>query len=231
VERESQLQRERTLLLIALLFLVGFLLVAIFRDNFAAANLAVNQWAASINTGSFTIVAQGISVAFDTTVLASVSVVVAAFLFAAHQRRYGLLLITAMVGDAVLVSAGKTLVVSARPLNEILFQSSNSFPSGHVTGSVIFFGVLTYFAWTRWNSTKVKAATGALYVIAVGVVGFDRIYLNVHWFSDVVGAVFLGAFWLTLSIVVFKHLLHFGKLQRFLSQNPKTKATSCGKAN
>ena len=129
-----------------------------------------------------------------------------------------------MAGDAILVSAGKILIVSARPLNEILFQLSNSFPSGHVTGSIILFGVLTYFAWTHWNSVRAKVATGGIYIAAVGIVGFDRIYLNVHWFSDVVGAVFLGAFWLIFSIVVFKHLLHVRRLQSFLSQNPKTRA-------
>jgi undecaprenyl-diphosphatase len=217
---KSQLQRQRTILLIALLFLVGFLLVTSFRDNFEAANLIINKWAASINAGAFTVIAQVISVAFDTAAVGSASVVVAAFLFVAHHRRYSLLLISAMAGEAVLVSLGKTLIASARPLNTILpLQSSYSFPSGHVTGSIVFFGVLTYYAWKHWDSVRVKAATGAFYIGVVWVVGFDRIYLNIHWFSDVVGAVFLGSFWLTFSILVFKHFLRDGRLRRFLSEN------------
>ncbi len=38
------------------------------------------------------------------------------------------------------------------------------------------------------------------------VVGLDRIYLNVHWFSDVLGGYSFGVFWLTLSIFTFQHL-------------------------
>jgi membrane-associated phospholipid phosphatase len=202
---------------------VGFLLVTSFRGDFAAVNLGFNQWAASINSGAFTVIAHGISVAFDSAPVGVASVVVAAILFVAHHKKHSLLLLSAMGGEAVLVSVGKTLIASARPLNAILPQVSYSFPSGHVTGSIVFFGVLTYFAWKHWNSVRTKAATGIFYVAVVGVVGFDRMYLNVHWFSDVVGAVFLGACWLTFSILIFKHLLLNGRLQRFLCQNPKMK--------
>jgi undecaprenyl-diphosphatase len=40
----------------------------------------------------------------------------------------------------------------------------------------------------------------------ISIISFDRIYLNVHWFSDVLGGYLLGTFWLALSIVIFKYL-------------------------
>jgi undecaprenyl-diphosphatase len=43
-------------------------------------------------------------------------------------------------------------------------------------------------------------------VSVTGIVGFDRIYLNVHWATDVIGAVLLGTFWLLLCILVFSRL-------------------------
>ena len=126
----------------------------------------------------------------------------------------------AMAGDVLLVQTCKTLIASPRPLNEILAETGYSFPSGHVTGRVVFFGVLTYFAWSHWSSIKVKVLTGGLYVGIATVVGFDRIYLNVHWLSDVVGSVFLGAFWLLFCIMALRYLASRRAL-RVLKQKSK----------
>ena len=196
---------QRKILLTSILFVFCFFAVALFRGRLLTVNLSVNLWSASINTGFFTLPAQTISIFFDTTALAAVSLVVSVFLFALHFKRYALLLLGAMVGDALLVSLFKFLIMSPRPLNGIITETGYSFPSGHTTGSVVFFGVLTYIAWKKWTSKKVKALTSGLYVSITAVVSFDRIYLNVHWFSDVLGAIFLGAFWLTFCILIFKY--------------------------
>jgi undecaprenyl-diphosphatase len=184
-----------------------FLLVAYFRETFNQINSSVNIWSASFNSGSFTLTAQIISVVFDTTALVVLSVVLAILLIVLHRRRFSLLLLVAMAGDALLVIFSKTVIMSPRPLDGIIVESGYSFPSGHTTSCVIFFGVLTYFVWKHWSSFKIKASMAGLYVSLTVVVAFDRIYLNVHWFSDIIGAVLLGAFWLTLCIFLFKNHL------------------------
>ncbi len=222
---KRQLVSQRGTVLVCLLLIVGFLLVVAFRSSFDTANSNVNSWAATINTGTFTPVAEGISFVFDTTALVVISLVIAAVLFVFHYRRGSVLLLGAMATDALLVVAFKALVQSPRPLNELIPETGYSFPSGHVTGSVVFFGVLTYLAWKHWASRKVKAATGGFYVAMVVLVGFDRIYLNVHWFSDVVGAALLGAVVLTFAILVFRYLEATGKFSRLralLSGHPKS---------
>jgi undecaprenyl-diphosphatase len=196
----------RELLFISLLLLASFLVVAYFRTSFAGVNLEVNVWAVSVNSGFFTPVALAISIVFDTTALAIASVAVAAILFFKQQWKYGLLLPGAMAGDALLVAVCKTLIASPRPVSKVLDVTGYSFPSGHVAGSVVFFGVITYLVWKHWRSLKIRASTVGLYITIVGVVGFDRIYLNVHWLTDVVGAAFLGSLWLAFSIAVFSYL-------------------------
>jgi len=129
-----------------------------------------------------------------------------------------------MAGDTLLVDLFKTIIMSPRPINRIIAASGYSFPSGHETSSVVFFGVLTYFVWKNYGSVKLKAATSGLYVFVAGVIGFDRIYLNVHWFSDLLGSVFLGTFWLTLCTLIFKNLSKNGKIQRDLGQDAKQKS-------
>jgi undecaprenyl-diphosphatase len=120
----------------------------------------------------------------------------------------------AMLGDAVILETIKMAIHSARPLNELINESSFSFPSGHTSGSVVFCGLLTYLAWQHWKSSKVKTSSSMLSVIVTSIVGFDRIYLNVHWFSDVLGGYLLGIFWLTFSILAFQYLEQTRKSRR-----------------
>jgi undecaprenyl-diphosphatase len=202
----NQLRNQRTTLLVSLLFLVSFLLVALLKSSFAAIDANVNSWATSIQTNFLTAIAEIISYVFDTTSLLAISLLSAAFLFYKNYRKYSVLLLAAMGGDAAIVSIVKTLVHSARPLNGLMYDAGFSFPSGHAVGSIIFCGLLTYFGWQLWRSPKARAALGTLFVALTSFVGFDRVYLNVHWFSDVLGGYLLGLFLLTFSILASQRL-------------------------
>jgi undecaprenyl-diphosphatase len=214
---------QRLVLAVALLFLVGFLLVVAFRGSFDGVNANVNSWAASINAGVFTGLAKVIAVILDTEPLLVISLVVAMVLFTWHYRRDGVLLLGAMVGDAFLVEITKTLVHSPRPVDMLVHETDYSFPSGHVAGSIVFFGVLTFLAWQHWNSSKARASTGGLYVAIAAAVDLDVLYLNVHWFSDVIGGCLLGAFWLTFLILLFRY---WPSNQRFQSTSSVIPCTS-----
>jgi membrane-associated phospholipid phosphatase len=193
----------RVILLVSLMFLFGFLLVAALQSSFVTLDLNVNAWAASINRDSFAVVAEDISVVFDTNGLLIMAMVLAAAFCVKDRWRYGVLLIGAIGGMALIVAVPKMLIMSPRPLNEVVHLTDYSFPSGHVAGNVVFFGILTYFAWKNWASARAKLATGGSYITIVVLIGFDRIYLNVHWLSDVLAGFLLGAFWLVFTLWVF----------------------------
>ncbi len=201
-------------LLVSLSFVVCFLTIAVIRSGFYSINQHINLWSASVNTGFFTLPAETISIVFDTIPMAILSVIVATILLLFHHARYGILLLGSMGGTTLLVDFCKTVFQSPRPLNQIVSASGFSFPSGHTTSTVVFFGVLAYFALKQSGRVKVKAAIIAAYVSVTAVVGFDRIYLNVHWFSDVIGAVFLGGFWLSFCVFIFNRLIS-SRFQRF----------------
>jgi undecaprenyl-diphosphatase len=91
----------------------------------------------------------------------------------------------ALGGDALIVSVLKAIEHVTRPTNGILFDTGFSYPSGHSAGCIVFGGVLAYFAWRHWQKHAFESFNRAGIGAVVGVVGFDRIYLNVHWMSDV----------------------------------------------
>ena len=188
------------------MFLLGFLLVTLFRTSFHSIDTSINLWIPSIQSNALTFLAKGIAVIFDTTSLVAFSLVISGILFLKHHKPQGLLLLAAMGGDGLLVSILKTLEQATRPTNGIFSDTGFSYPSGHSAGAIVFGGLLAYFAWQHWQSTRSRAFVGFGLGAVVGVVGFDRVYLNVHWFSDVLGGWLFGAFWLLSALLVFRLL-------------------------
>ena len=200
-------------LFISSLSLIGFLFVALLKSNFVPIDANVNSWSASIQTSSLTQTAEIVAYCFDTTPLFAASLLIAACLFYKNYKKNALLLVGAMGGDAAVITMVKMLVHSERPLNGIMQETGFSFPSGHVASSVVFIGILTYFAFQHSKSSNRKTLSSTFYVAIEFIIGFDRLYLNVHWFSDVLGGYLLGVFWLTFSILAFQYLERTGKFQ------------------
>jgi undecaprenyl-diphosphatase len=180
------------------------LLIASLRGSFSAVDTSVNSWAASIQSTSLTQIAKLIHYGFSTTALSIITLLIAVYLFYKHYRNYALLLIAAMLAEFLIVAILKRLIDATRPLNGILQETGFSFPSGHATAAVVFLGLLTYFIRQHFKSRNVRIFSGILFILISLVVGFSRIYLNVHWLSDVLGAYSLGIFWLAFCISAFR---------------------------
>jgi undecaprenyl-diphosphatase len=206
-------RNEQLLTLVCAVFFAAFLFFTFFRGSFHSFDVEVNAWIPSIQSSSLTTINKGIAVAFDTTSLLILSVAIACYLFLKKSRAEGLFLLGAMGVDALVVSIVKGLIQSPRPLNELVFSSGFSFPSGHTAGSLVFCGYLAFFAWHRWQSTRARISTGIGVVAVSGVVGFSRVYLSVHWFSDVIGAGMLGVFLLAAAVLVFKLIQDRGNFE------------------
>lgn len=122
------------------------------------------------------------------------------------------MLLGSMGGNALCVELTKMLVHSARPPNGLMVEAGYSFPSGHASAAIVYLGALAYFALLRLNSVQIKTLLKTVFAVAVAFVGFDRIYLNSHWLSDVIGGYLLGTFWASLSILIMQHLRQHGKV-------------------
>jgi len=199
-------RNQRTTIFISLTSLIVFLIIVLLKSSFAAMDANVNSWSVSIHSDALTQIAKVIHYGFDTTSLFAISMVIAAYLFYKKYRSDALLLGVTILADVAIIEIVKMLVRFPRPLNGIVNESGFSFPSGHVTSTIVLFGLLTYFIWKHWKSADAKILSSLFFVVIVIVVGFDRIYLNVHWLSDVLGSLPLGVFVLAFSMLAFQHL-------------------------
>jgi membrane-associated phospholipid phosphatase len=130
-------------------------------------------------------------------------VAVAALL--ARGRRWTLLWtwIVAVAGSALLNQLLKRIFQRPRPhfAHPLLVETSYSFPSGHAMESFVAYGTLAYLAvvlWLRSWEARVAAVCGAALVVVL--IGFSRMYLGVHYFSDVVAGYAAGGVWLSALI-------------------------------
>ncbi len=134
-----------------------------------------------------------------------VAVVVIALLFL-RRFRWVLYLMVTVGGGALLNMELKRYFARARPdLVEMLRQAHGySFPSGHAMGSTVVFGALSYLAFrtaTRWS---VKSAALALGITLVLAVSLSRVYLGVHWISDVVAGITAGTLWVVITTMAYE---------------------------
>lgn len=127
-------------------------------------------------------------------------------LFIKKKWYYSILLVTGMTGGVLFKLLIKFLMQRERPLNALIEASGYSFPSGHATMAIIFFVTLLFAFKDEIKNSFLKLIFTGTTVLAFLLVGLSRVYLNVHWFSDVLAGFALGMFWLTLLVLVFQYI-------------------------
>lgn len=133
------------------------------------------------------------------------SVALAVWAYTKHKLR--LAIAFAAVLPAELFNGGLKLIFKRvrpdTPYAHNMIIHTNSFPSGHAFGSMVFYGLLAYLAFTRlphgWNIFAVIGLT--LLIILIGI---SRVYLGAHYSLDVLGGWFVGSLVLLLIIKLTK---------------------------
>ncbi len=74
-----------------------------------------------------------------------------------------------------------------------------SFPSGHTFTSITFFGFLVYFTVTYLSNKLLKILIVFVLIVLIICIGWSRIYLNVHYASDVFAGASLGILWMIMA--------------------------------
>lgn len=117
-------------------------------------------------------------------------------------QAYGLLL--SVVGSAGTVLVLKHLIARPRPSHSFYTESLASFPSAHATLAVAFYGLLFYFLISRVANKIHQKIYYTLSLLFILLLGFSRLYLGVHYLSDVVAGYLVGVVWLGLGLYMVK---------------------------
>ncbi|MDP3987384.1 MAG: phosphatase PAP2 family protein [Nanoarchaeota archaeon] len=125
-------------------------------------------------------------------ILIGLAVIVVSFLFFCDRKKESLILSSGLVLGFVVGSLLKLVVQRSRPTNSLVAEVGYSFPSNHAVFAMVLFLFLIYFFRNKIRSYFLRFSLFFISGLLVLITGISRIYLNVHWFTDVVGGFALG---------------------------------------
>lgn len=107
-------------------------------------------------------------------------------------------------GGVILSYGLKSVFGKVRPdlWQSAIEEVSFSYPSGHALGSTVLYGFLAYLFATRFPHLSLLFYFIA--IILIGAIGISRLYLGVHWPTDIIGGYGIGFLWLTFCITMLK---------------------------
>ena len=148
-------------------------------------------------------------------------ILIAYFLIKKH-RWYSIKFPVIALGSLLLMFVLKSVFSRKRPLIPLLNEARGlSFPSGHAMMSLSFFGLLIIMIYKSNVATPLKWLLITMHALCIVLIGVSRVYLRVHYASDVVAGFTLGLMWLILSVFILdkiesikkKKLIVAGELQ------------------
>lgn len=188
------------LILIVLLFV---LIRGVLADNFQQFDAAVTDTMRLTASPGLTKVVSLLTELASSHGIIPISLLCAGICAWGFKRRWDALgLLVALGGSYTLNLIIKNLIQRARPSWEHwVVESGYSFPSGHSMASIAFYGMLGYLLWLR---SKERGRPAAYILVLTGLlvlaIGLSRIYLGVHYATDVIAGYCAGGVWLIACI-------------------------------
>jgi membrane-associated phospholipid phosphatase len=134
------------------------------------------------------------------------------FLFIKKHRWYSIKVPVIALGGLLVMTLLKQLFHRPRPLIPLLEPVKGlSFPSGHAMMSVSFYGLLILLVWENVTNRFWKWLLTSLLFVLIVLIGFSRIYLRLHYFSDVMAGFAAGIIWLSICIWTIARIERFSK--------------------
>ena len=131
-------------------------------------------------------------------------------LMAAGFRLEGLICMIGVSLGSAMNSLLKILIARPRPdpslVEVIKHYNENSFPSGHVTFFIEYFGFLFFLSYVLLKRGALRNASFVVLGLPILLISVSRVYMGAHWPSDTLGAYLAGGLWLMLMIEVYRGL-------------------------
>lgn len=139
-------------------------------------------------------------------------IIFSVLLFIFFYFRYRSLIFPLQTGMVLALAGGlnrwlKNIIDRPRPLAQHLTEAGSlSFPSGHAMSSIAFFGFLIYLVWRLVSTPWIRWLLTFLLTLLILLIGFSRVYLGVHYPSDILAGYAAGGACLAIFISVFTYV-------------------------
>jgi undecaprenyl-diphosphatase len=161
------------------------------------ANTRVMQFVTFFATGEF---------------LVPANIALAIFFLLKKHKWYSLRVPVVSLGSFIVMWSAKQVFSRARPDDPVFRTAMGfSFPSGHAMSAMTFYGLLVYLVWKNVDNVILRWILTFLLIIFIHLIGFSRIYLRVHYASDVMAGFSLGLIWLVLSLWVMHRIEKYAR--------------------
>lgn len=201
---------KKKLIIIGLIGIIPFMSIVLFGlsgwEEITVVDYQISQYFYKLHSPMLNTIMTAITHFGDFFVQTAVTALIVGILFIFKKWRtalwYGL---TVLIGAGILNGAIKEFYGRARPsqILPLVEIGGHSFPSGHSMGSVIVYGGILFLILRGLSSPALKTFISLIVCLMILAIGFSRIYLAVHFPTDVIGGFSLGFAWLCWSIALF----------------------------
>lgn len=181
--------------------------------DFAQFDIQFSQAVYAIRTPELTSIMMFITFLGSKFSMVLVSLTTIVFLVRRHRKEAVLFSLTLIIGT--ILNAGlKMMIQRPRPeLAPLIVERSYSFPSGHAMNSFIFFALAAFFSYHFFRNRNITIFVTLFSAVMVLLIGFSRIYLGVHYVTDVIAG-YIAGFWWFVTVLLIDRTLIFYKLFR-----------------
>ena len=204
----KRLQTDTKFLLIFGLLLILSLLLSIFAHFTAQfpGDLYFTRLLQSLQNGFLLSLMRGISFIFGSWRQALVMAFIAVLVWWRIGKREAVLILAGGL-FSLLVIALKIVIGRPRPAADLVkilsLEQDNGFPSGHAISAILILGLTAYLSYINVKNHTARTIILAGLITLILLIGISRVYLGVHWPSDVVGGYLIGGTLLTLLIWLY----------------------------
>ena len=163
-----------------------FILIEVFYNGFLVRlDPIISSFMPSMQNNFLTNLSIAVSFIFDIKSVIVISLILSAYLWAKFSKKDSIFFIFAVGLNGLVLYILKELIQRVRPLNYLVAESSSAFPSAHTSTAIVFFGLLIYLTSKKRELKNLKLNALWISIFMILLICFARLYLNVHWFSDV----------------------------------------------
>ena len=183
-------------------------------NNIVFLDKQLNAWFLSLHNAAADKIFLSVTLFGEAMFVIILAVIISALLWRWRKKWQIFALWVVVVGSGVCIQIAKLFFHRARPSGALIVENSASFPSGHATIAIAFYGFLAYLVLRQINQAhflqkmclikKYRALILEVSIIIILVIGFSRLYLGVHYLSDVLAGYLVGAVWLAIGIKIDK---------------------------